>query len=254
MRAFRNLLLVGALALVLVPEAVSAGSLLGNLGGLLGGGSGNSSGSSSGSGSGNTGGNSGGLNLGGVASASSNSSNNGTSVNGSLLGGGGSSISTNLAGLLGDQGGVSVTLPNLGGLNGIITINDPNDPNPPNPPVGPNGRYYGSSGGGFLIPAGISSRLRMLLQILQDRDWLQLSDGRAVCLRSFGTASVGGWLPQRDWMLFQKVLPNYAPDIALFRQLLANCHSGGRNFDSAALTRVIGLDLRADGTPVVFML
>lgn len=207
----------------------------------------------------------------------------GANVGATLLGGGGGTIQTNLGGLLGDSSGVSVNLPNLNGLlggggnggngdggngntgGGGITINLP--PSNGLPGTGGGGGigggnngsypsvYYASVGGAagsFAIPDGVSPRLRLLLKILADRDWLQLSNGQALCLSGYGTAHVNGWLPNKDWPAFQRVLANYSQDIGTLRQLLANCHNPG--LTQASLNSVIGLDIRKDGSPVLFML
>lgn len=219
----------------------------------------------------NTGGLTGGLggglsggNLGapGVADISTGtSSGGGTQAGVSLLGGGGSSISTNPFGLLGSGGSGSLTLPGLGGTNGT-----PGTPGRPGTPGfaglpgsgGSNGMtgINGRNGGGVVIPGNASSRLRSILAMLAQRDWIRMVNGRAICLANFGTAEVSSWLPQRDWAGLNAALPQYAQDIATLRQLLANCRNGAQRqaLNVRDLNRVIGIDIASNGTPVLYML
>ncbi len=96
----------------------------------------------------------------------------------------------------------------------------------------------------------------MLLQILAERDYLQLSNGRAVCLKAFGVAEVAGWIKKSEWDELQSALSGYSQDIFALRQLLANCRSGGQReaLNLSNLNRVIAIDIGADGRPVLFML
>jgi hypothetical protein len=224
-------------------------------------------------------------------------SGGGTSVGIELLGGGGGSIKTNPLGLLGN-GGISVSLP---GLGGTIDIDDDDDDggNGGNGGNGSNGnggggngggggggtggnngggsgghgggggsggtggggtiiKYLGSNNGdgGFAIPSGISDRLRALLKILADRDYLRIANGRAVCLNSFNVAEVSGWVPQKDWGALQKALSKYSQDIYTLRQLLANCRDAEQRqaLNLTNLNRVIAIDINKNGQPVLFML
>lgn len=120
-------------------------------------------------------------------------------------------------------------------------------------------KYLGSNNGGsgsFAIPTNISSRLKALLRILAERDYLRVSNGRAVCLNSFGVAEVAGWVPQKDWGALQKALASYSQDIYTLRQLLANCRNSGQRqaLNLTELNRVIAIDIGRDGRPVLFML
>ena len=103
---------------------------------------------------------------------------------------------------------------------------------------------------------GISSRLRKILQILADRDWISLENGRAVCLNNFGATEISQILPQKDWPAFNRALPSYAQDIATLRQLLANCRSTTQRqaLNVRDLNRVIGIDIAQNGTPVLYFL
>jgi len=204
----------------------------------------------------------------GVADISTGtSSGGGTQAGVSLLGGGGTSISTNPFGLLGNGGSGSLTLPGLGGTGGTPgTPGRPGTPGTPGTPGfaglpgggGSNGLtgINGRNGGGFVIPGNASNRLRSILAMLAQRDWIRMVNGRAICLANFGTAEVSSWLPQRDWAGLNAALPQYAQDIATLRQLLANCRSGAQRqaLDVRDLNRVIGIDVAGNGTPVLYML
>jgi len=204
----------------------------------------------------------------GVADISTGtSSGGGTQAGVSLLGGGGTSISTNPFGLLGNGGSGSLTLPGLGGTSGTPgTPGRPGTPGTPGTPGfaglpgggGSNGLtgINGRNGGGFVIPGNASNRLRSILAMLAQRDWIRMVNGRAICLANFGTAEVSSWLPQRDWAGLNAALPQYAQDIATLRQLLANCRSGAQRqaLDVRDLNRVIGIDVASNGTPVLYML
>lgn len=204
----------------------------------------------------------------GVADISTGtSSGGGTQAGVSLLGGGGTSISTNPFGLLGNGGSGSLTLPGLGGTGGTPgTPGRPGTPGTPGTPGfaglpgggGSNGLtgINGRNGGGFVIPGNASNRLRSILAMLAQRDWIRMVNGRAICLANFGTAEVSSWLPQRDWAGLNAALPQYAQDIATLRQLLANCRSGAQRqaLDVRDLNRVIGIDVASNGTPVLYML
>ncbi|MEO9229761.1 MAG: hypothetical protein ABI216_12580 [Devosia sp.] len=181
----------------------------------------------------------------------------------SLLGGGGTTIGTNPLGLLGNGGGLLVSLPNLGGLGLNGTPGRPGAPG--HDGVGYNGSngYNGYNGSGSANGSagvnglnGISSRLRAILQMLADRDWIQLENGRALCLTSFGATEISQILPSKDWPAFNRALPAYAQDIATLRQLLANCHSSTQRaaLNVRNLNRVIGIDISRNGTPVLYML
>jgi hypothetical protein len=144
-------------------------------------------------------------------------------------GGGGTNGTNGTNGANGTNGGVVITYLNNGG---------------------------GGDGGSFAIPSGISSRLQALLRMLAERDYLRLSNGRAVCLNAFGTAEVSNWIPKKDWGALQQVLATYAQDIYTLRQLLANCRDSAQRqaLNLTNLNRVIGIDIGSDGRPILFML
>jgi hypothetical protein len=272
-----------------------------NLGGLTGGGSGGGllgglTGSDGGSGGGGlvgslTGGDgglggtvggltggSGNIGVPGVADVSTSSGSGGGQVGVSLLGGGGGTLSTNPLGLLGNGGGLSVSLPGLGGLGGSSgTPGTPGAPGAPGTPGLPGGggapgftgfgggngfngfngtSGFGGSNGGVVIPSNASSRLRSILAVLAQRDWIRMVNGRAICLANFGTAEISSMLPRRDWAGLNAALPQYAQDIATLRQLLANCRASSQRqaLNVRDLNRVIGIDIARNGTPVLYML
>ncbi|MEO6015542.1 MAG: hypothetical protein ABIQ30_18390 [Devosia sp.] len=217
----------------------------------------------------------------------SSNSNGGSSIGITVLDGGGGTLSTNPLGLLGNGGGADVNLPDLGSLTGGGGRNGGNGGNGGtggsggngnngsngnggnggngggiNGTGGPNIVYYASTnsstrnGSSTVLPGSASSRLQALLRILQQRDYLRLSNGRAVCLNGFGTAEVSSWIPQKEWGALQGALANYSQDIYALRQLLSNCRSGGQRqaLNISNLNRVIGLDIGKDGVPVLYML
>lgn len=208
----------------------------------------------------------------GVVDVSTTSSDGNTGATVNLLGGG-STISTNPLGLLGTNGGLNLGLPNTGinsGTNGRNGTNGTNGSNGGSPVInlfgsvggGGNGGNGGNglsgnggNGGSFAIPSGISGRLQNLLRVLADRDYLRISNGRAVCLNSFGVAEVASLVPQKDWRSLQQALTTYSEDIYTLRQLLANCRSGAQRqaLNITDLNRVIAIDIQG-GQPVLYML
>ena len=232
--------------------------------GLGGGGDGATGGGSSNSGGGLVGsltGGSGGGNIGvpGIADVTTGTgSGGGSQVGVSLLGGSTPLLSNNPLGLLGNGGGLSVSLPGLGGTPGA-----PGAPGSPGVPGGSGSNGYngfngsnGYDGGGVVIPGDISSRLRTILAMLAQRDWIRMVNGRAICLANFGTTEISAILPRRDWSGLNAALPGYARDIATLRQLLANCRSAAQRqaLGVRDLNRVIGIDIARDGTPVLYLL
>lgn len=198
----------------------------------------------------------------GVADVSSGSGSGGTNVGATLLGGGGSTLGLNPAGIFGD-GGANVTFPGLNGGSG-----EPGTPGTPGEPGAPGSNgIAGSSGfggfngingsnGSFYIDPNVSSRLRAILAMLAERNWIRLVDGRAICLGNFGTADVSNVLPRSDWAGLNAALPHYAQDISTLRQMLANCRSPQQRqaLDVRDLNRVIGIDIGRGGRPVVYLL
>ena len=201
----------------------------------------------------------------GVAEISTGqSSGGGTTAGLSLLGGGNSSTSNPL-GLLGNGGGLTISLPGLGGSKGT-----PGTPGAPGAPGAPGYGYNGANGfngyngyGGYNgangrdgLPGSVSSRLRTILAMLAQRDWLRLVSGQAICLNGFGKAEVTSWVPQRELRTLYGAMAPYTGDIATLRQLLANCRSGTQRqaLNVRDLNRVIGIDVGNNGMPVLYML
>jgi hypothetical protein len=244
--------------------SVDLGGLGGALGGVAGGGSSGGLGGLGGLGSGSTG-------VPGVAEVSTGqSSGGGTSVGVSLLGGG-SDLSLNPLGLLGDGGSLTASLPGLGGLGGLGgTPGAPGQPGAPGAPGGNGSNGFNGFGGyngyngyngapgsaGVTIPGNVSSRLRSVLAVLAARDWIRMVNGRAICLGRFGSAEISSLLPRKDWAGLNAALPQYAEDIATLRQLLANCLSPQQRqaLNVRDLNRVVGIDVGRNGTPVVYFL
>jgi hypothetical protein len=256
--------------------SVNLGGLTGGSsgGGLVGSLTGGSDGGLGGAVGGLTGGN-GNVGVPGVADVSTSSGSGGGQVGVSLLGGGGTSLTTNPLGLLGNGGGLSVSLPGLGASGGSPGM--PGTPGAPGAPGiaglpgggGSNGfngfggnngfngfNGFGGSNGGVVIPGNASSRLRSILTMLAQRDWIRMVNGRAICLAYFGTAEISSSLPRRDWAGLNAALPQYAQDIATLRQLLANCRVSSQRqaLDVRDLLRVIGIVSARNGTPGLYML
>lgn len=98
-----------------------------------------------------------------------------------------------------------------------------------------------------------SSRMRTLLGVLNDRDWLDLAEGNALCLSGFGAASISSWLKPADLQLLDDVVDHYSGDIATLQKMIANCRANRSVISRNDIKRVIGLDVR-NGQPVLFML
>ena len=192
----------------------------------------------------------------GVVELNVSSNDSGTNANGTVLGGGGSSLDLPLGGLLGGDSGVGVELPDLGGLLPGLD-GQPGVPGAPGAPGTPgvngNGGFAGISGlsgrNGLDGIAGNSSRLRMLLRILENRAGLRFAQGNRVCLPAFGVANVSGWVRPREYGALQRMLAAYGSDIATLQSMMARCRKGQQR--ALDLSRVIGVDLRRDGTVVV---
>jgi hypothetical protein len=201
-----------------------------------------------------------------------------------VLGGGGESIGTGVPSILGqspvnlalnlpDTGSLPVEIPLLpsggngaNGSNGTNGANGTGGSNTFNIFLGSNGtngvnggnggaggNSFVSNGGGSTGLIASSSRLRMLLKILEDRDWLRLAAGNAVCLPGFGTTSINGWLNRNEMAQMQAVVQAYKRDIVTLQKMLANCRGNRSLISRNDMKRVIGVDIK-DGRPVLFML
>lgn len=111
-------------------------------------------------------------------------------------------------------------------------------------------------GGGSGGLDGISDRLRMLLQMLAERNHIAMANGNAVCLKSFGVTEVSSWIKRSEWGVLQQALNGYSQDIYMLRQLLANCPDPAhrRALKLSSLNRTIGIDIDASGRPVLFLM
>jgi hypothetical protein len=189
-------------------------------------------------------------------STSNNSVGNDTQV----LGGGGTKIQTgNLGGLLGPNGGVSVELPDANSLLTGVLPGDPGDPgNPGGDPLDPNvifGNGSGGGGGSFTMPSGISAQLRMLIEILKNKAWVNYAEGNKVCLPAFGRAEIKGWIPKKDWDELAEIIPVFKNDILTLQKMMANCRSAIQKQALAGKgNRVVGVGVSAEGLPVVYFL
>lgn len=194
----------------------------------------------------------------GVATVTAGSNDSGTSANGTVLGGGGGNdVSVPLGGVAGGNSGAGVDLPGFGGTPGLPAIpgfsgNDGNNGN-----NGNNGRSgfntgVGASGAGGLN--GIngldrSSRLQLLLRVLQGRAWARFARSGQVCLPEFGVANASGFVRPNERRQLQQLVNAFGKDIQTLQQMMRRCRNGqDRRVD---IDRVIGVDLRPDGQVVV---
>jgi hypothetical protein len=227
-------------------------------------------------------GGSGSTSVGDIASVSnSGTPTQGSSTTASILGGGGDAISVNTGSLLGGSGSsLTVELPSTGTITGGLPLPTHNQPGAPGP-SGSNGvngnngvNGVNGTGGGLFASIGNSrtifssgstspgsaastgvtnsSRLKMLIRIMDDRDWLKLVGNNQICLGRVQAADVGQWLPKTDWAGFRRVIGFYDHDIKMLQKLLASCKSNRAIIGSATIRRVIGLDLH-NGKPVLFL-
>lgn len=98
-----------------------------------------------------------------------------------------------------------------------------------------------------------SSRLQMLMAILQNRGWLRFVAGNGICLPPFAVTQVREMLNRRETRQLDQVLAAYANDIMTMRTMLANCRKGPR-LQANDINRVIGVGLSQSGTPVLYVL
>jgi len=193
------------------------------------------------------------------------SSNRILDTNVSVGGGSGRVLDANV-GVGGPRGlGVGVNV-GLGGGSGQPGMpgnpgnNGNNGANGNNGNNGGNGRnviIYRNGGGGVMTTAPVtgnaSSKVKMIARILENRAWLRFANGKGVCLPGAGVASISGWVPQSQYGHLNKVLDTYSSDIGTLRKLLANCR-GGQGVGRGDIARAVGVDLREDGSVVLFVL
>jgi hypothetical protein len=179
------------------------------------------------------------------------SNNNGTNANAKVLGGGGQGINVPLSQLLGGNSGADLELPNLAALiggnggNGIPGAPGTDGTDGTN---GGNG-YGGGNGSNGMNGINGSSRLKMLLRILQERAWLRFAQGNKLCVSNFGVADVASWVKPREYEKLQQLIVAFGPDIQMLQQMMKRCRNGQNRLVDVA--RVIGIDLKENGEIVV---
>lgn len=223
------------------------------------------------------GGNGGGLDV-GVGSGSSPAAN--VNIGGSSGGGSGSLADVNIGGgggnglahvgvgdgLAGVNVGGTGTSGNLvdvnvltGSRGGPGTPGQPGQPGQPGAPGQPGqpgqpglAGTNGSSGSNGFNGFGGSSKITFLARLLENRAYLRFAAGNAVCLPPSGIANVGSLLSRSDARRANQLLGNYAGDIGNLRNLLKKC--GSRTISQADIERAVAVDLRRDGTVVLYVL
>ncbi|KKB84947.1 hypothetical protein VW29_09035 [Devosia limi DSM 17137] len=111
----------------------------------------------------------------------------------------------------------------------------------------------GGSGSGFTLPGNSSSRLSYLAKLLENRAWLRFAKGNSVCLPASGVANVANVVSQRDYGRVNALLAGYSSDIGNLRSLLARCGSR-QAINRSDIERAIAVDLRRDGTVILYVL
>jgi hypothetical protein len=112
----------------------------------------------------------------------------------------------------------------------------------------PNGRN--SSATGLNIR---SSKLRMLLAMLQNRGWLHFAAGNGICLPPFAVTQVREILNRREENQLNDLLASFSNDILTMRTMMANCRSGAR-LQAGDINRVIGVGITSNGVPMLYVL
>lgn len=272
MKSFYVVLAVAFTAglLSVAPAQAQLGGLLGGVGdtvdGLLGGGS-DTGGTLGGIGdtvdnllASGTGTDTGEIGIPDVATVSITSGSGGTNGTGTVLGGGGEGLNIPLGTVLGGDSGVTVNLPTLGGVlppnTPVLPINGSNGTNGINGVngIGIAGLNGFSGAGGGSGASGInglngSSRLQLLMRVLQNRAWLRFAQGNKLCLPTFGVANVASWVRPNEQGALQQMIAAYGSDIQTLQQLMSRCRNGQNRI--VDISRVIGIDLREDGQIVV---
>jgi hypothetical protein len=187
-------------------------------------------------------------------------------------GGSGIGLDTDIDILPGVGGGIGADVDiNVGGGGGtggdidVCILGGCGSPNGPNPPHGPNGPHQPN----LPVPDPIwdnvrpqlpptppsarpgSNHVGMIDRIIRNRGWSMFLQGNALCLPRLRIALVQGWLPDSDIAGLRTLLGYHEGEIARIRALLAACPTN--RLSRADLSRVLGIDVLADGTPVVFM-
>jgi hypothetical protein len=118
---------------------------------------------------------------------------------------------------------------------------------------GGNQHLLGERSDGPVLDGTMSSRMRTLLRVLDNRLWSSLADGDSLCLTGFGAARVTGWLRSGDLEHLDDVVAHYGSDIEVLQRLIANCPSNRQVIGRDDIESIIGLDVR-DGRQILFML
>ena len=159
-----------------------------------------------------------------------------------------------LAGInLGGQGttGNLVDVNLLTGRTG--TPGQPGQPGAPGQPGNPGmPGLTGGNGSNGINGFGGSSKVGFLARLLENRAWLRFAAGNAICLPPAGIANVGALVGRSDANRVNQLLGNYAGDIGNLRNLMKKC--GSRTISQADIERAIAVDLRRDGTVVLYVL
>lgn len=97
-----------------------------------------------------------------------------------------------------------------------------------------------------------SNKLRMLLGILQNCEWLRFAAGNGVCLPPFAVTQVREMLNSREERQLNDLIAGFAEDIATMRSMMANCD--GTRLNPGDINRVIGVGVTSNGAPVLYVL
>lgn len=224
----------------------------------------------------------------GVATVTVNTSGEVPKVGVTVMGGGGESISIPVGGGgagvelpgVGNLIGVLPDLPDLPGLPGLpdlpglpglpgqqgqAGLPGSNGSNGAKGANGANGVVFNSTvgvaalGGNPGIRGGTSleginglsnsSRLKLLLSVLQNRAWLRFAQGNKLCLANFGVANAASYVGQNERAALQQLIAAFGADIQTLQQMMRRCRNGQNRL--VDISRVIGVDLRPDGQIVV---
>jgi|SRR5215217_2353887 len=98
---------------------------------------------------------------------------------------------------------------------------------------------------------GSSREVIMVDRIIRNQGWSAFLHGQSVCLPVLRIAMVQGWLPGAALRDLQNLATYHSSEIRRLRALLAACPTN--RMSAADLSRVLALDIMADGTPVVLI-
>lgn len=99
-----------------------------------------------------------------------------------------------------------------------------------------------------------AARLQVATSVVLGRKWAPLQMDGAICLPNFAQAHLRDWLGAADYARMTSRVRLHVGQIAQLRLLLANCSDRAQEAALAqvGLGHVFGLDLRRDGTAVLF--